>query len=163
MNDKSRAAERPSDSGAAIAVFNRQSRRRIDLGRLRRLGRSALNAVLNRPVPAGREGALAGLRRVEVAIVSDEEIARVHEQFMGISGPTDVITFDHGEIVISADRADEEGASRQTGCDREIALYLIHGLLHLRGFDDKIPEAAEAMEAAQAAILGELWNETAGV
>jgi probable rRNA maturation factor len=147
----------------SIAVFNRQSRRRIDLERLQRIGEGALRAVMNRPVPGGREGSLADLRRVEVAIVGDAEIARVHEEFMGIAGPTDVITFDHGEIVISADRAAEEGASRRTGCDREIALYLVHGLLHLRGFDDATPGDARAMDSAQTAILGELWGEAAEV
>ena len=144
---------------AEIEVFDRQSRRKIDLARLQRLGSRALKAVLERPAPGGNPGGLAGLERVEVVIVSDDEIARVHEEFMDIPGPTDVITFDHGEIVISADRAGEEGALRKTGCDQEIALYLIHGLLHLRGFDDRSPEDAGVMRASQEEILGDVWGE----
>ena len=42
---------------------------------------------------------------MSVAIVSDRRIAEIHVDFMGIAGPTDVITFDHGDIVISAETA----------------------------------------------------------
>ena len=145
-----------------IEVFDRQSELQIDLAGMQRLGERAVAVVLGRPAREKHPGVLSSLPRVEVVIVSDEEIARVHEEFMDIPGPTDVITFDHGEIVISADRADEEGALRQIGCDREIALYLIHGLLHLHGFDDRSLADAEAMSAAQEAILDELWGESGG-
>ncbi len=143
-----------------IEVFDRESGRQIDLSRLQHLGERAARAILGRPARQDDgSGVLSSLSRVEVVIVSDDEIARIHEQFMDIPGPTDVITFEHGEIVISADRAEEEGALRKTGCDREIALYLVHGLLHLHGFDDKLPEDASAMGALQEEILEEVWGE----
>src|SRR5262245_9048727 len=47
---------------------------------------------------------------VEVALVDDETSARVHEQFMGIEGETDVITFHHGEIVIGVEVAFRQAA-----------------------------------------------------
>jgi len=145
-----------------IEVIDRQSRKQIDVLRLQRLGERASKVVLERPAPPGKRGVLAGLSRVEVVIVSDDEIARVHEQFMDIPGPTDVVTFDHGEIVISADRAEEEGDLRETGCHQEIALYIIHGMLHLHGFDDRSPEDAAEMRALQGEILGDLWGDPAG-
>src|SRR5258708_5273277 len=49
--------------------------------------------------------ALKRIPEVELAIVSDRVIARVHERFMHIGGATDVITFEHGEIVMSAETA----------------------------------------------------------
>jgi probable rRNA maturation factor len=142
-----------------IEVFDQQERLGIDLGMFNRFAADALAAV--RALPAtgrDRAGALPELDRVEVAIVSDEVIASVHEKFMGIPGPTDVITFDHGEIVIGADTAASQGEEFGTGCAREIALYIVHGLLHLRGFDDRTAEGAEAMRALQEKILADLWR-----
>jgi probable rRNA maturation factor len=61
--------------------------------------------------------------------------------------PTDVITFHHGEILVSADTAVRQGAEHGQTFDQELALYLIHGLMHLGGWDDH--EEAEAKEMAQ--------------
>src|SRR5256885_989768 len=70
---------------------------------------------------------LTKLALVEVAIVSDTMIARVHRQFMGVPGATDVITFDHGEIVVSADTARAQAAEHGHGVVEELALCIIHG------------------------------------
>ena len=64
--------------------------------------------------------AYTSLREIEVAIVSDRVIARVHQEFMGIPGPTDVITFEHGEIVMSADTASTQAARFRHAVDVEI-------------------------------------------
>jgi len=122
-----------------------------------RFGEAALEAVLAEPEPADGRGTLADLPLVEVTFVGDDEISRVHEEFMDISGPTDVITFDHGEIVISVDHAGVQGAEHGVSLDRELALYLVHGLLHLYGYDDKSPEDAAVMSALQKALLDRLW------
>ena len=72
---------------------------------------------------------------------------------MGIAGATDVITFEHGEIVISAETAERQGREYGQGVEREIGLYVIHGILHLNGYDDVEVEAAARMRERQAGIL----------
>lgn len=86
---------------------------------------------------------------VEVAVVSDAVIARVHQEFMGVPGATDVITFDHGEIVVSADTARAQAIARGHGVLDELALYIIHGLLHLNGHDDIAPGDRAKMHRVQ--------------
>jgi len=86
---------------------------------------------------------------VEVAVVSDPVIARVHAQFMDVPGATDVITFDYGEIVVSADTAKRCAAEHGHGVVGEIALYIIHGLLHLNGYDDIAPRDRVKMHRMQ--------------
>ena len=90
--------------------------------------------------------------------MDDETSDRVHKDFMGIDGPTDVITFHHGEIVIGAQVAERQAAEFGEPLPREILRYLIHGLLHLAGHEDEEPAGRSAMEAAQETIIAELWT-----
>ncbi len=94
------------------------------------------------------------LEIVEVAFVDDAEIARVHGEFLGDPTPTDVISFDHGEILISVDTAERQAAAEGEILDRELALYLIHGILHLAGFDDREERERQRMKDEQERILG---------
>lgn len=95
------------------------------------------------------------LQEIEVTLLTDSEIAAVHAEFLDDPTPTDVITFHHGEILISietaARQAVEHGHNQPVA--HEVALYLIHGLLHLSGWDDHEPSAATAMAELQQAIL----------
>jgi probable rRNA maturation factor len=97
--------------------------------------------------------ALRELAEVGVAIVSDAVIARLHLEFMGIEGPTDVLTFHHGEVVISADTAAAHAEQRRHAVEVEIALYTVHGFLHLNGFDDRTSPEAARMRRTQSRIL----------
>lgn len=97
--------------------------------------------------------ALPKLEEVTVAIVSDRRIAELHVEFMGIAGPTDVITFEHGDIVISAETAQGYAVRYQQPVDHEVALYIIHGLLHLNGFDDVEPRARRRMHSVQTRVM----------
>jgi probable rRNA maturation factor len=72
---------------------------------------------------------------------------------MSIPGATDVITFEHGEIVISAETARAYAREHQHSVEHEIALYIVHGLLHLNGYDDTTPEAKREMFRVQ----DEVW------
>ena len=102
---------------------------------------------------------LPALARVEISILGSRAMAKVHRDFLNILGATDVITFAYGEILvcahIAAARAPEFGHS----ITEELALYIIHGLLHLSGFDDLTPSEAEKMAAAQQQILKLLLSE----
>jgi probable rRNA maturation factor len=107
---------------------------------------------------ADADSPLHHLATLEVALVDDETSDRVHREFMDIEGPTDVITFHHGEIVIGAAVAERQAAAYDEPLAREILRYLVHGLLHLAGHDDAQSAAREAMEAIQEEIVARLWN-----
>ena len=97
---------------------------------------------------------LAQAREVLILIVSDRKMAELHRQFMNEPGATDVITFQHGEIFISAETAVRNARRFGNSFARELRLYVIHGLLHLHGFDDRDKAGALKMEKVQQEILG---------
>ena len=74
---------------------------------------------------------------------------------MNESGPTDVITFQHGEIFISAETARRNAQRFGNALARELRLYVVHGLLHLHGFDDRDESNARKMEIVQRRILNQ--------
>ncbi|HEV3409981.1 MAG TPA: rRNA maturation RNase YbeY [Chthoniobacterales bacterium] len=136
-----------------ISVQNRQRRWRVPTTSLQEFAERALGLVLRERLRGKSE--LAGLTNVDVLLVSDRRIAELHEQFMNIPGPTDVITFQHGEIFVSVDTARENSRRFRTSLEDELRLYVAHGLLHLHGFDDQRPTAARTMAAAQKRIVAE--------
>ena len=101
---------------------------------------------------------LSHLATLEIALVDDATSDQVHRDFMDIEGPTDVITFHHGEIVIGAQVAERQAAEYGEPLAREILRYLVHGLLHLAGHEDTDPQERAAMEAAQETIVADLWR-----
>ncbi len=136
-----------------LRIYNRQKAHVIPLPWLRRIGKAALPgclAALKSP-----DAPLASLPEVEITIVNDADIARVHGDFLDDPTPTDVITFHHGEILISADTAGWQGREHKQSVDHEVALYLVHGLLHLAGWDDHEVEEAREMARRQETILHE--------
>jgi probable rRNA maturation factor len=135
----------------SIQVHNRQRSVRIRLPWLRRIADVALEEC--REHSADGRFALKELEEIEVAIVSDRVIADVHQRFMNIPGATDVITFEHGEIVTSAQTAAAYAEEYGHGVDRELALYIVHGLLHLNGYDDVKRSDAARMRQTQERIL----------
>lgn len=96
---------------------------------------------------------LLSLSEIEISLVTDEEIAQVHADFLDDPTPTDVITFHHGEILVSLDTAKRQSIEHAESYDREVVLYMIHGLLHLGGWDDHEPNEREAMHELQSRIL----------
>jgi probable rRNA maturation factor len=134
-----------------IHVDNRQRAVKVRLAWLRRFAEIALpECALH---SADGRFALRQLPEVEVAIVSDRVIARVHEQFMGIRGPTDVITFEYGEIVMSGETAAIYARQYGHSVDFELALYTVHGLLHLNGYEDAAASDANRMRKTQERIM----------
>lgn len=107
---------------------------------------------------AAQDSPLSHLATLEVALVDDLTSDQVHRDFMDIEGPTDVITFHHGEIVIGAEVAERQAAEYGEPLAREILRYLVHGLLHLAGHEDTEPEERATMEAAQETIVAMLWT-----
>jgi probable rRNA maturation factor len=96
---------------------------------------------------------LARLHEVFVWLISDRRMASLHRRFMHQTGPTDVLTFQHGEIFISVETAKKHARAFGNPLTRELWLYIAHGLLHLHGFDDRTQAGARQMKAMQKKIL----------
>jgi len=120
---------------------------RVPLAPLQEFAQRALKECLN--VPGKKLSSLSSLAEVNVILVSNRRIAALHRRFLHLAGPTDVITFQHGEIFISAEVARSHARQFGTSLEKELCLYIAHGLLHLHGFNDKEPVAAAEMERAQ--------------
>ncbi len=116
-------------------------------------------AAMALEVSVDEGNSLRHLATLEVALVDDETSERVHMDFMQIEGPTDVITFHHGEIVIGVEVAKRQAEEFGEPLGREVLRYFVHGLLHLAGHEDAEDEERKAMEAAQERIVEVLWNE----
>jgi probable rRNA maturation factor len=96
---------------------------------------------------------LRGLSEISVVLISDRRMAALHGEFMNDPTTTDVITFLHGEIVVSAETARREARERGLPLPQEIARYVVHGLLHLAGWTDADAGAAAEMRLMQEKIL----------
>jgi probable rRNA maturation factor len=96
---------------------------------------------------------LRKLSAIFIWLISDRRMALLHRKFLGQSGPTDVLTFQHGEIFISVETVRRHARAFGNSVLRELKLYIAHGLLHLHGFEDQTPSEAHKMKAAQERIL----------
>jgi probable rRNA maturation factor len=137
-----------------ISVRNLQRKVSVDAVDLEKFARKAFELCLR--VPRKKKTELVQLPEISVLIVSDLRIASLHRQFMNELGPTDVITFQHGEIFIGAETARRNARRFGNALAHELRLYLVHGLLHLHGFDDRDEERARKMEIVQRKILAEV-------
>jgi probable rRNA maturation factor len=105
---------------------------------------------------------------LSIVFVGDARLARLHARHMGDPSHTDVITFDlsdelggpAGEIYASAQRARRVARARGVPARRELALYVVHGVLHLCGYDDRTRAERTRMRAAEARVLRSLgWSD----
>lgn len=136
-------------------VYNRQRAVRLDLARLSAFAQKAADACDREAPPPGILPP-ADPVQVEISLVSDRRMAALHWQFLQVRGTTDVLTFAHGEIVISAQVAARAAREHGQPLERELCRYIVHGLLHLRGFEDDSPAARSALWRRQEAILSVL-------
>ena len=137
-----------------ITVCNRQRKVPVELAALQDFAERAVKQVLK--LRTTKANVLATLREVSVVLVSDRRIAELHRRFINQPGPTDVITFQHGEIFVSTETARRQARSFATSFERELRLYIAHGLLHLQGFDDKDAHAAAEMKRTQEKLVSTL-------
>ena len=106
------------------------------------------------------------LNELSLAIVGDGRMSELHQQFTGIAGPTDVLTFPldldsrgrptAGEVVVCLPEARRQSKGRNIPVERELLLYALHGLLHLCGYDDRTGDDFRAMHRAEDEILTRL-------
>jgi len=162
MNDQKHALGRNADRAdwcfqiecplPCISVRNLRRKIRVNVGELETFAAAAVQHCLQ--LRNRKRSDLRKLREVFVWLVSDRRMALLHRQFLGKTGPTDVLTFQHGEIFISVQTARRHARAFGNSLIRELELYMIHGLLHLHGFDDQSPAEARRMKTAQEKILG---------
>lgn len=104
-------------------------------------------AYLRRYLLRARAMLKTPLREMSLALVGNRRMAELHERFMNIPGPTDVLTFelDHdgkgrvvaGEVVVCVPYAVNQAKKRGVRIEKELLLYGLHGMLHLCGLDDR--------------------------
>ncbi len=91
---------------------------------------------------------------ISLAFVDNPTIHRLNNRYLQHDEPTDVLSFPlsepgarklQGELVIGAEVAKTQADERGHSVEAELALYVIHGLLHLCGYDDHEPKAADLM------------------
>jgi probable rRNA maturation factor len=132
-----------------IEIANEQDAESVNVGRLRK----AVRLVLR------EEGVAAAT--VSVAIVDDECIRGLHRDYLSIDSATDVLSFVleeskselEGEVIASAETAAAAAARFGWPADDELLLYVIHGTLHLVGYDDCDSKSRLKMRARERRYL----------
>jgi probable rRNA maturation factor len=109
-----------------------------------------------------------GLERKELSIllVDDEEIKRLNSQYLGRKRPTNVIAFpmdgpnEHllGDIVISTETAQKEAEKLNLPFEEHLARLLIHGILHLLGYEDQTKSQYRKMRQKEEELLQYLFS-----
>jgi len=120
---------------------------------------------------AAREARLAEACEWDMVVTftNDRSMKKYNSELVGHTGSTDVITFAYledadgffpgevgVELIVNPDAAAREGEKRGTGYSRELALYLIHGLLHAAGGDDLDPVARRRMRRREREVMAAL-------
>ena len=124
-----------------LVISNRQRDRKVDT--------RALRSLVEKVQAEAGQSAELGLH-----LVSARRSATLNQQFLGHEGPTDIITFDQGstrdrvcgELFICVAEAIRQAREFGTTWDQEVRRYVIHGILHLRGFDDLEPGVRRVMK-----------------
>jgi probable rRNA maturation factor len=136
-----------------VSIASPQESVPLDRGRLR----DVVRAVLAGEGVADYE--------ISLAFVDNPTIHRLNKRFLDHDEPTDVLSFPlsdpnaarlAGELVIGTETALEQAGARGHEVHTELALYVIHGLLHLCGYDDKDAKSAHAMRGRERHYLAEL-------
>jgi probable rRNA maturation factor len=134
-----------------ITVRNRQRKIPVNVIELQNFAAKAMRRCLQ--LHSQKDTDLSTLHEVFVWLISNPRMASLHRKFMHQTGPTDVLTFQHGEIFISVETAKRHARAFGNSVTSELCLYIAHGLLHLHGFDDRTQPAARKMKAMQKNIL----------
>lgn len=149
---------------AEVVINNMQHRIDVD-DRLEELIRKSVEMALN------LEGVRSDLE-VSVALVDNDYIRELNKTYRGKDAPTDVLSFPMlepgevddvpsegeveqllGDIVISLEKAEEQAKSYGHSFEREVAFLVVHGVLHLLGYDHEIEEERKIMRQKEEEVL----------
>ncbi len=147
-----------------VVIANRHSRLRFDRRRVTAAIHALDAAAAEIRVP--QPGFLGG--ELSLVFLTDAALGKLHDTFLADPSLTDVITFEGdpafgtgGEICVSADAAARQVGRMRTAAgvaafSAELTLYLVHGWLHLAGYDDLVPIKKRAMRRAEARAMAVL-------
>ena len=141
-----------------ISIANR-FRKEIDLSRLESFAREVCKTC-----------GLEGEQKVYLRISTDKVIAKYNKAYLGNPEPTDVLSFENayqdpedgayvlGDILISIERAAVQAEAGKHSLQEELEMLLVHGLLHLCGYDHADPMGLREMAKRQDQILKSMGN-----
>jgi len=142
-----------SGAGRPLDIANRHRRLRVGRGKV-----EAAIGLLDSRAGSFLRGCPPG--ELSVAFLTDKALAKLHGRFLEDPTATDVITFEGdrahgtaGEICVSVDAAARHAGKSAAAFSREMTLYVVHGWLHLAGYDDRSPVAKRRMRAAEARAM----------
>lgn len=136
-----------------IKIANQQEVIPVDFAKLREIGQTVL------------DGEGVGEAKITLAFVDNATIHRLNKQFLNHDEPTDVLSFPmsnpgakelEGDIVIGAEVAKLQAEERGNDIGAELALYVIHGLLHFCGYDDHEEKDIRRMRGREREYLQKL-------
>jgi probable rRNA maturation factor len=133
-------------------IIKNTTKRHLPLtyGVLKRCARNTLRLSGNK-----RDGLFLG-----ISFFSDSRIKKLNQKYLKTNTPTDVIAFsyskDNADIAISLDTAKRNAGIYKNSLKKEILLYIIHGILHLSGYDDTTPKEKKRMFKKQEEILNKI-------
>jgi len=138
----------PDDTGPRVVVTNRQRRLKIHTHRLAEIAERALELVDDKRL------------RLGIVLVDDAMIAKLNAQYHDTPGATDILSFDYGEgqgeLIISVEHAVAQAKRYRTTPARELILYVVHGVLHLHGYNDVTLPQRRRMRAAERRLVSDL-------
>jgi len=123
--------------------------------------KNTIRNILKACLPAGK-ACRACEAELTVVFVSRQKIAALNQRFLGRACATDVLAFDlrehrrghlRGDVIISTDAVIQQAKAFGQSHSRELALYMIHGILHLLGYDDHRPKDIVKMRKEEERIL----------
>jgi probable rRNA maturation factor len=110
---------------------------------------------------------------LSIALVDDDEIAHLNERYRHIAGPTDVLSFGCddpcpaasdepialGDVIIAPEVASRQAVELGVTVESELDLLLVHGILHLLGYDHESDTDAAVMQGRERVLL-DAWSES---
>jgi len=93
---------------------------------------------------------------LSVAITCDRKMQGLNKKYRNKNKVTDVLSFDYGEIVICLNQAKRQAKKAKHSFEQELEILLLHGILHLAGYDDQTNDGYEKMVNKQNQVLRKL-------
>lgn len=140
-----------------VLIKNRQRKQKVDTDRIRDFAQRLLDKLG------------CGAKEVSLVVVNDRQITEINRDYLGKNRPTNVISFAMGEgefgdldsglmgdVVVSVDTACRDALASGTDPADELDFLIIHGVLHLLGYEHEKAEEARAMRKKEAEMFSAL-------
>ncbi len=158
----------PTVPSRPISIANRHPRLRLDRRAIARAIHTldahfapvSPRSALSSPLSTRRSRRSAPPGELSLVFLTDAALAQLHADFLEDPTTTDVITFEGdpalgtaGEICVSVDTAAAYAKKHRRDFSTELTLYIVHGWLHLAGYDDLQPAKKRAMRRAESRAM----------